>query len=86
MISRVAGKCFRRNKMWWKRVGVECNHSWNFKDLQGNSREHRVGLWSGLERLIFPESSLVLRKSFETFDGGKLTHTFTKKRRLKSKT
>ena len=35
-----------------------------------------MGLWSGPERLMFPDCSPVFRKSFETSDGGKLTHTF----------
>ena len=27
----------RKKRTWRKRVGVECNHSWNFKDLRGTT-------------------------------------------------
>jgi hypothetical protein len=36
-----------------------------FQGLTRNSREHKVSLWSGPEQLIFPDCSLVFRKSFD---------------------
>src|SRR5258708_34964180 len=50
-----------------------------------NNREHKVSLWSGPERIMFPDCSLVLRKSFETTDGGKFAHTFTETSARKQK-
>jgi hypothetical protein len=65
-------------------VGVECNHSWNLQGLTRNYREHKVSLWSGTERLMFPDCSLVF--------GSHLKHsmvenspTLLRKCRLKSK-
>jgi len=46
--------------------------------LTRNYSEHKVRPWSGPERLMFTDCSLVFRKSFETFDDGKFAHTFRK--------
>jgi hypothetical protein len=64
------------------RSQTQTDSSRTYEELQGA----QSGQWSGVERLMFPDCSLVFRKSFETFDGGTFNHTLTGNVGSKAKT